>query len=552
VVAFTALLLLPLVAFTGLAVDLGAWHARAAHLQAVADAAALAGVTYLPDEEAARAQALEVAARNGERHGVDGLSVRVDRTGPARLRVAIVDDDVEHLFAGVFVDEVRLTRRATAEHLRPIPMGSPRNHLGTNALHGAGPAREDFWLSVSGYCARRETGERLTAVSDANGAPRFDGCVPGGGTRANPEFRPEGYHYAVELDDGDRTAGEPWPYAPVVEVYDGAHCQGAGTDASDGGSVVVPGRSGVLSGERAYSFRVLDNDSLRPATASLLREVRLTPDEHCGSGPASWATGWRVLHTLGGATEGIYFVQVRPEAPADRLGADSQEGNNQFALRVRDPSWGERAWACTADPAEAVPEAPVRPGCPRVYGWDHLGVFAAARGADPSFTLAEIGPAHAGRRVAVELFDPAEGARTVEILDPRGDPVEVTWEIGCHDGTSPSREGGCPDGERPPVAPGWGPGRTSALDVCRVPTCHVGTAHRPWGARNIQGGTYSDRLVRLTFTLPSAAEEPTWFDGRSWFRIRYTVTDDASDAGTLRDRTTWSIRILGDPVRLVE
>jgi hypothetical protein len=255
---------------------------------------------------------------------------------------------------------------------------------------------------------------------------------------------------------------------------------------------------------------------------------------------------------------------VVPDVPTDRVGPDSQEGNNQFALRARDPSWGPDHWACTADEAEAVLAAPVRRGCPRVYGWRHLGVFATARGADPSFTLAEIGPEHASRSVLVELFDPAEGARTVEILDPAGDPVELGWEVACTDGRSPSAEGGCGDGERPPVAPGWGPGTTRALDVCRVPGCHVGVGHRPWGARNAQAGTYSDRLLRLTFRLPSHHEQPDWFGGRSWFRIRYTVTTEpggpaepgrsaaTSASSTLRDRTTWSIQILGDPVRLVE
>jgi Flp pilus assembly protein TadG len=67
VLALTTLLLLPLLAFVGFAVDLGAWHARAAQLQGVAEAAALAGVTRLPSEAAARTEVLEVAARNGVR-----------------------------------------------------------------------------------------------------------------------------------------------------------------------------------------------------------------------------------------------------------------------------------------------------------------------------------------------------------------------------------------------------------------------------------------------------------------------------------------------------
>ena len=65
VLVLTALLLLPLLAVTGLAVDLGAWYARAAAIQRAADAAALAGVVYLPDLGAATTRAESVAAANG-------------------------------------------------------------------------------------------------------------------------------------------------------------------------------------------------------------------------------------------------------------------------------------------------------------------------------------------------------------------------------------------------------------------------------------------------------------------------------------------------------
>ncbi|HET8896063.1 MAG TPA: pilus assembly protein TadG-related protein, partial [Protaetiibacter sp.] len=51
VIALTAMLMLPLMAFTGLAVDLGAWYARAAQIQRTTDAASLAGVAFLPIDD---------------------------------------------------------------------------------------------------------------------------------------------------------------------------------------------------------------------------------------------------------------------------------------------------------------------------------------------------------------------------------------------------------------------------------------------------------------------------------------------------------------------
>ena len=75
VLALTALLILPLLAFTAYAVDLGAWQARGAQLQRAADAAALAAARYMPDEDAARTAAVATMRRNGFVHGQDGITI---------------------------------------------------------------------------------------------------------------------------------------------------------------------------------------------------------------------------------------------------------------------------------------------------------------------------------------------------------------------------------------------------------------------------------------------------------------------------------------------
>ena len=87
VIALTALLMVPLMAFIGFAVDLGAWYARAGQIQAASDSASLAGVTYLPDFAAAQAAALEVAERNGFVDGVDGITIDVSVPDAQQLQV---------------------------------------------------------------------------------------------------------------------------------------------------------------------------------------------------------------------------------------------------------------------------------------------------------------------------------------------------------------------------------------------------------------------------------------------------------------------------------
>ncbi|MCU0267749.1 MAG: pilus assembly protein TadG-related protein, partial [Acidimicrobiales bacterium] len=131
VVALTGLLILPLIAAVGLAVDLGAWYARAAQMQKAADAAALAGAAYLPDEGLAAIRAQAVAAQNGFDDADADITVTVTPVGSQQLQVSIDDNDVNQYFTSLFVSNVDVARSAVAEYVLPVAMGSPRNYLGT-------------------------------------------------------------------------------------------------------------------------------------------------------------------------------------------------------------------------------------------------------------------------------------------------------------------------------------------------------------------------------------------------------------------------------------
>ncbi len=168
VLVLTALLLLPLLAVTGLAVDLGAWYARAAAIQRAADAAALAGVVYLPDMGAATTRAEAIASANGFTESAD-INVEVTQIGgsDAKLQVSITDNSAEQFFTGTFTSNVDITRSSTAEYVRPVPMGSPKNFLGTgDRLTGAN--RENYWLAISGGCSSKEQGDLVATKTDAN------------------------------------------------------------------------------------------------------------------------------------------------------------------------------------------------------------------------------------------------------------------------------------------------------------------------------------------------------------------------------------------------
>ena len=71
VAVWVALTMVVLLGFAGWAVDFSRWNDERAHMQKAADAAALAGAVYLPDDPAgAVAAATSIAAKNGYSSGV--------------------------------------------------------------------------------------------------------------------------------------------------------------------------------------------------------------------------------------------------------------------------------------------------------------------------------------------------------------------------------------------------------------------------------------------------------------------------------------------------
>src|SRR6188472_4360977 len=141
VLVMSALLMLPLLAFAGFAVDIGSWYLYANRMQRAADAAALAGVVWMPNDEKAEQVALETAKANGFDDAASDITVTVSPVGNRRLRVMITDDTVPLYFSRIFLSQVDISRQALAEYVQAVPMGSPDNTLGNDP---------DRW-SATGY-----------------------------------------------------------------------------------------------------------------------------------------------------------------------------------------------------------------------------------------------------------------------------------------------------------------------------------------------------------------------------------------------------------------
>ncbi len=524
-IALVSLLLLPLLAFTGLAVDLGGWYARAAAIQRATDAAALAGVSALPrGVDAAEAAALNVARQNGFQSGVDDVSISVERVGDDQIRVRISDEAVPQYFTSLFRDQVSVSRSSVAEYVPPVRMGSPRNFLGTQRLPSsvsglpASAVREEFFLSINSRCSLNEDGD-LLASQWAGGWTSSNYCNQSGGfVVPNPDYNPAGYVYGVRVEEG--YSGGP----VTVEVFDAAQCPG-------GGGYYDNPRLGNSMFNTTFRVR---GPAANPYEGPILSErvVGGSTDNNSNTGDCrtvadgGWRNGWRALHTFTPEAGQVYVIQVSSDGQGTARG-----GLNNFALRARA---GGSFQACSADEFDADPAlrpastgvAPVN--CPNLFAMEHLSIFANSASSTAQFYLASIGPEHSGKTMVVDLYDPGEGGQELRLVDPLGNYVPFRRSV----------EPRVP-GEVAPAG-GWGPVNESVVDIS-------GSGPQPAGATNgrIGDGRFNERQLRLEVDLPPDIEDA--FSGATWWRVEYRF-----GSGTVTDRTTWSVSVRGDPVRLVE
>jgi len=147
ILLLTALLMIPLLAFTALAVDLGAWYAQGAKIQRAADAGALAGVVWASDPSKWDTVARDVITRNGYTDGVNGATVTVQRISDSQISANVQVKGLQ-FFSSIFIPGgTRINRQAVAEYVVPVPMGSPKSSLGNDPTLNI--TQPQFWLNIA-------------------------------------------------------------------------------------------------------------------------------------------------------------------------------------------------------------------------------------------------------------------------------------------------------------------------------------------------------------------------------------------------------------------
>ncbi len=131
-----AMLLFVLLAAT--VIDLSWYWTNNLRMQRAADAAALAGVVFLPGNTAsAYAAARAEATKNGYTAGVNGVTAVTpvqDPVNPRRLNVTITGNVGTYFARAVGINSWPARRDAKADFVLPVPMGSPENYYGVGYL----------------------------------------------------------------------------------------------------------------------------------------------------------------------------------------------------------------------------------------------------------------------------------------------------------------------------------------------------------------------------------------------------------------------------------
>ena len=484
VLALLAISLVALMLMIGFAVDLGTWYLRATKLQRAADVAALSAAGSLPDTATARQVADDTLAHNGFTN-----STRIQTTvtvSSSNVKVVVHDNAVPTYFLRVLFPSISMSRAANAMHASAIPLGNPFNVFGIGAPEGlnlnAVPL-QGFFASINGPCDSQEDGDYFSAKWDHN---KINGShVCSGPILASYPATHTGYNYEVDVPAG---AG-----ATNIEVWDGPSSTGE-SGAFDQDSPDENGNTGGM--DTNYSVYDL-------ATGAVVG----TPENFWDGDPTPaqcWAC-WQVLAP--NVAPGKYRVNVSSLSSTEGDG----DGNGNQGLMYNDYTIGAFSTTAPLKVCSSITDAGT---CPRVSGMGAVSVYMNVTNSNAAdFYMAAIDPGFAGSTLQLYLWDPGEGMKSIQLLDPTGTPVKFTCTVA-------------------PVVPCNTGANSDTLDVSQDP------APQPPGGGLDGTGEFNDRLVTLTFTVPSYTLPA---DGNNWFKLRYT-----SGSGTVHDTITYGVSASGE------
>ncbi len=446
-VGFMLAVLMGLAAF---ATDLGWFYLNASKAQRTADAAALAGVIYMPDgfNTTASGTARAIAASNGFIDGVDGVVVTPERvqdvTGadaPYELKVTITTS-VPTFFLKVLGKKAQtISRSATAEFVPPLPMGNPGSTFGNDPVNGNWVG---FWANIHGKYTDTRMGDAYSSwCPDGSGSGRHCAASP------NPSWRDTGYLYGVDVPSGT-TSFTVNTLDLALHVPGDDHLRTGDNNVCSGCGGAGHTVTATLYYPDPTPLDVSDNVPVPGCTVTKGPEAQQAPG-------APYV--WEPLCTVTNPTPGIYTLQIKVTTP----NPNNDAGLNRYSLSVSGTG-----------------------ATPRLYGIGDISIFNNISASTSDFYLAEVDSAYRGKTFVVELYDPGDAQNNVSNIISFLGPDGSTWTNGCSIST------------RDEVTNNWSSLQTHpAGDPCTI------DATRP-------AHDYNGKWLQVQFNLPAGYTGGWW------------------------------------------
>jgi len=556
-------------AFAGLAIEFNRWQMLATRAQKAADAAALAGAVFMPENQNNKAfnMARTVASLNGFTDGQNGVSISTARGRlPNQIKVTVALATSNAWGRLVNYGSTTIVRSAVAEYQVPQNLGSPENRYGNDPESGA--TQPQFWGNLFGPSSSKGKGDAIQAAGPnaQHSICDADNC-PG---QLNADYDSKGYFYGIDVPIGTANALRVQVYDPAF-VHVGDNCGNSDAKAKtslDAAATLtaaqIPGYSGSVTPATRYAsaggsaFCNGDNwfgdgsTTVNPWTVWTVRAPDVTPwdpsnnpivcqaefpgvypengndlpngttdgnrlkallqqsTNYPGTNPGrpfnQFFRQWVNLCTVNQPAGGTYFLQVQTATKMDGTAAPNGGGANRFAIRVGSGT-----------------DFSANNGL-HVYGNARMGAYANATGANTQFYLTRVLPGEAGKTLVLNFYDTGDASQagTLAVLPPPDSNVGTAF-TGCQYTAPPGNATGPP----------WGTFSNTATG-CKI--------------NNVSSASFNGQWVTWKIPIPTGYDCNDASALGCWVRLQFVYPTGTS----VQDTTTWSAFILGEPVRIIE
>jgi hypothetical protein len=586
-IAIVAAILIPLfIVLCGITIDIGRWYVEVAKVQAAADAAALAGVTWMPAYfDKATTKALAASAQNGYTSSVRN-PVTVMRGDTDSQLLVTVSSTIPNAFGALFGNgQTTIVRGAMADFQGSAPLGSPCNAFGNQpdsndfaaANGGVGPpgtaipttaqgghqtcqVSPQLWAVIQGPGENKTNGDRYaTTVCSAPTDCDSNPAVRNPPSYGNKEYLGENYFWRVTVEQ------EAVGSDISLQLYDPAYvrtesaCEGLVNSGSsainvDGINPWAPDASErYLDSANMYCPGDRLNDSGPAMTTSFALRyptssqdpLQALPVPGCARqfiGTTAYPTKAKLFKPPSGPLgsyddalasvfhQWVQLCRFTPGAP----------GEYYLQVRTNVANGGN---AATSPPITTNLEPGVNGFAMRAAVYQHggaldpgLGAHVAIAGFDrmpirtnaastvATFNLIQVLTNAASRSFDFSFFDVGDG------LGSNTGSVQILYPIGAKLDTNLI------------------PDPTSPVDcIYKFPVSgNLGTMSGPCTA-SIKVSTNDGKIAKMTVPIPSNYKCELLTLGSCWFRVKVTYPGSTTPTDTM----TWDASIQGDMVRLV-